>query len=131
MREYSLQARALHKEILSIDSHIDSEYSLLRPDYVDPEGLSIGQVTPYKMYQGGLSAAFFAVFVEQGPDTRKGYDSAYAYTINELDNLKEYVSQRPDSLVWLPLRKSCAGCIGKERRALFPHWRMAMEWVIP
>ena len=101
MREYSLQARALHKEILSIDSHIDSEYSLLRPDYVDPEGLSIGQVTPYKMYQGGLSAAFFAVFVEQGPDTRKGYDSAYAYTINELDNLKEYVSQRPDSLVWV------------------------------
>ena len=101
MREYSLQARALHKEILSIDSHIDSEYSLLRPDYVDPEGLSIGQVTPYKMYQGGLSAAFFAVFVEQGPDTRKGYDSAYAYTINELDNLKEYVSQRADSLEWV------------------------------
>lgn len=120
MREYAQEARNLHREIMSIDSHIDSEYYLLHPGFVDPEGLCIGQVTPYKMFQGGLSAAFFAVFVEQGPETPEGFASAYRYVRRELDLLKKYVDERSDSVAWVTSPQQMRIAFKEGKKAFIP-----------
>ncbi len=87
----------IHKEIISIDTHNDSESYLLHPK--EHNSLSTGQVSIEKMYKGGLDAAFFAVYLEQKSNDLHSLDSVYSYCKNELLLLKEYGESHKDSLV--------------------------------
>lgn len=70
------QAKAIHAQLLTLDSHVDiaREY-MLKPEF-DP-GLSTNmKVDLQKMEQGGLDTVFFIVYVAQGPRTEDGYAAA-------------------------------------------------------
>jgi membrane dipeptidase len=77
-------ARAIHERVIALDTHAD----------IDPGNFSWSlnytrdlatQVTLPKMKRGGLDAAFFVVYVAQGPLTPEGFDEAYATAIEKFD----------------------------------------------
>lgn len=75
------KARELHKKILTVDTHCDTAFSLLRTDWKigdrhDPALRSSGKIDLPRMKEGGLDAEFFAAFVGQGPLTAEAYTKA-------------------------------------------------------
>jgi membrane dipeptidase len=75
------KARELHKRILTVDTHCDTAFSLLRTDWKigerhDPALRASGKIDLPRMREGGLDAEFFAAFVGQGPRTPEGYARA-------------------------------------------------------
>lgn len=76
-----LRAFRLHHEILTIDTHMDTPLNLLRPGWDigenhRPGDARSGQSDLPRIKKGGLDAAFFAVYVPQGPRTQEGYRRA-------------------------------------------------------
>jgi len=74
------RARELHKQILTIDTHVDTPLHMLDGDFDlsqrhDPRGRGAKLDFP-RMREGGLDAAFFAVFLGQGPLTPEGFLTA-------------------------------------------------------
>jgi len=75
------KARELHRKILTVDTHCDTAFSLLRKDWEigerhDPALRASGKIDLPRMKEGGLDAEFFAAFVGQGPRTPEGYAKA-------------------------------------------------------
>ena len=79
------KARAIHDRVITLDTHVDinPRHFVAGPrDY----GTALDtQVNLPKMEQGGLDAAFFIVYVGQGPLTQAGYDKAYTAAIAKFD----------------------------------------------
>ena len=78
------KARGIHDRVLALDTHVDidpANFGLSRNYTQDLET----QVTLPKMKAGGLDAAFFIVYVAQGPLTPEGYDSAYATAVEKFE----------------------------------------------
>jgi membrane dipeptidase len=76
-----VKARELHKKILTVDTHCDTAFSLLRTDWKigdrhDPAVRASGKIDLPRMKEGGLDAEFFAAFVGQGPLTPEAYTRA-------------------------------------------------------
>jgi membrane dipeptidase len=78
------KARAIHQRVIALDTHDD----------IDPRNFSWSlnytkdldtQVNLPKMKRGGLDAAFFVVYVGQGPLTPEGYDTAYAAAVEKFE----------------------------------------------
>jgi microsomal dipeptidase-like Zn-dependent dipeptidase len=79
------KARAIHDRVVTLDTHVD----------IDPRNFAAGpkgyasaldtQVNLPKMEKGGLDAAFFIVYVGQGPQTAEGYDKAYAQAVAKFE----------------------------------------------
>jgi len=66
------RARELHARIVTVDTHCDTAFSLLRTDWKigdrhDPALRGSGKIDLPRMREGGLDAEFFAAFVGQGP----------------------------------------------------------------
>ncbi|RPJ01585.1 MAG: membrane dipeptidase [Candidatus Aminicenantes bacterium] len=75
------KARDLHQRILTVDTHCDTAFSLLRTDWKigdrhDPSLRASGKIDLPRMKEGGLDAEFFAAFVGQGPLTAEAYVKA-------------------------------------------------------
>jgi membrane dipeptidase len=75
------KARELHKNMLTVDTHCDTAFSLLRTDWKigdrhDPSLRASGKIDLPRMKEGGLDAEFFAAFVGQGPLTPEAYVKA-------------------------------------------------------
>jgi len=75
------KALELHKKILTVDTHCDTAFSLLRTDWKigdrhDPSLRASGKIDLPRMKEGGLDAEFFAAFVGQGPLTAEAYVKA-------------------------------------------------------
>src|SRR5690348_5880980 len=71
------RARAIHDRVIALDTHVDIDpknFTAEHPNYTDR--LST-QVNLPKMFEGGLDAVFFSIFVGQGPLTDEGYKRAY------------------------------------------------------
>jgi membrane dipeptidase len=78
------RARAIHDRVIALDTHAD----------IDPRDFSWSlnytqdlatQVNLPKMKRGGLDAAFFIVYVGQGPLTPEGFDGAYAAAVEKFE----------------------------------------------
>ena len=78
------RARAIHKEVMTLDTHIDIPANYATRD-IDPGTNTALQVDLPKMLQGGLDAGFFIVFVSQGPLTDEGYANAYNAALLKFD----------------------------------------------
>jgi membrane dipeptidase len=75
------RARLLHARILTVDTHCDTAFSLLRKDWNvgdrhDGAQRSSGKIDLPRMKEGGLDAEFFAAFVGQGPLDPEAYAKA-------------------------------------------------------
>lgn len=76
--EFELRAREIHENVLTVDTHCDTPSLMLRGDWdigIRHESGQIrsGKIDLPRMKEGGLDAAFFAVYVRQGERTPEGY----------------------------------------------------------
>ena len=72
----AMQVRA--HEPLTIDTHVDIPDTYMREARFDVGTDTALRVDLGKMERGGLDAAFFVIYVEQGPLTAEGYATAVA-----------------------------------------------------
>lgn len=71
------KARAIHHRVIALDTHVDIDprnFTTEHPNYTDRLNT---QVNLPKMFDGGLDAVFFSIYVGQGPLTAEGYQRAY------------------------------------------------------
>ena len=93
--QYMKKADEIHRKYLTVDTHNDTAMYLNHPDGED-WSVAKGQVSFPKMKEGGLDAAFFAIFLDQGPLRESSRDSVYAYAMNEIALFKNYVAKHSD-----------------------------------
>lgn len=77
-RDYQAEAIKIHKDIFTIDTHIDTPMLMVTEGWNIAEEHSVdgnenSRVDLPRMKKGGLDAAFFAVFVGQRERTRENY----------------------------------------------------------
>ena len=84
----------VHEKYVSLDSHNDTAGWLNHPD--GDFGVTKGQVTFPLMKEGGLDAAFFAIYLDQGPLNDFSRDSVYNYAMNEIALFKKYIAEHSD-----------------------------------
>lgn len=85
------KARAIHERVITLDTHVDIDP---RNFVAGPKGYASAldtQVNLPKMEKGGLDAAFFIVYVGQGPQTPEGYAKAYAQATAKFDAIHRLV----------------------------------------
>jgi len=116
-------AAAVHRRVLTIDSHVDTPTFLLR------KGWDIGerhrpqddfsQVDLPRMEEGGLDAAFFAVYLDQGPLTPEGYASAHRRGIMKAVAIREAVVKHGDKLDLALTVEDAHRIVASGRHAIF------------
>ncbi len=78
-------ARALHRSLLTIDTHID----IFWPNTPDPFSRTEKCVDFIKMREGHMVAACFVAYVPQGPSTPEGFGSARERVLGMLATINE------------------------------------------
>jgi membrane dipeptidase len=78
------RAREIHDRVITLDTHVDINPANFTASRNYTQDLDT-QVNLPKMMKGGLDAAFFIVYVGQGPLTPEGYDNAYKQAIEKFD----------------------------------------------
>jgi membrane dipeptidase len=92
------KARAIHERVIALDTHDDIDAGNFTPERNYTQDLG-NQVNLPKMVAGGLDAAFFIVYVGQGPLTTEGYDNAYKQAIAKFDAIHRLTEQiAPDKI---------------------------------
>ena len=103
--DVAAEARELHREILTVDTHCDTAFSLLRTDWKigdrhDPALRASGKIDLPRMKEGGLDAEFFAAFVGQGPLTPEAYAKAKDNALRAVEAVGQMTRDYP-SLIGL------------------------------
>ena len=91
-------APAAEADILTIDTHVD-----IPLDYMRDPRFDVGTDTPLqvdlgKMEKGGLDAAFFVIYVGQGPLTPEGYADAVAQAERKYSAIEMMLEKYPDRI---------------------------------
>ncbi|MFA6985069.1 MAG: dipeptidase [Arenimonas sp.] len=124
-------AAAVHRRVLTIDSHVDTPTFLLRKgwdigDRHRPQD-DFSQLDLPRMEQGGLDAAFFAVYLDQGPLTPEGYERAHQRGIVKAVAIREAVLKHGDGLELALTVEDARRIVASGRHAIF----MSMENAYP
>jgi len=80
-------AREIHERVLTLDTHVDIPFNYAT-DEVDPGVRGRFQVDLPKMREGGLDAAFFIVYVGQGPRDEEGNARAYDQAMTKFNAIR-------------------------------------------
>ncbi len=110
------RARAIHDRVITLDTHVDidpGEFAGKAKNYT--ERLD-SQVNLPKMEAGGLDAAFFIVYVGQGPLTAEGYQKAYAQAVEKFDAIHRLTKEIAPQRVGLALTADDVRSIAKSGR---------------
>lgn len=94
------QAKSIHEEILTLDSHTDTPLMLGRRgldlgEYNDPHRGG-GKVDFPRMDEGGLDAVFFAVFLGQGESTPEAWDVAHERALGLFETIHDALEKNDD-----------------------------------
>ncbi len=97
---YLEQAKKIHKEILTLDSHTDTPLMLGRRGldlgvHNDPHEGG-GKLDFPRMKEGGLDAAFFAVFLGQGEETPEAFEVAQQRARSIFESIYEVLDEYPE-----------------------------------
>jgi membrane dipeptidase len=97
------KARELHTKILTVDTHCDTAFSLLRTDWKigdrhDPALRASGKIDLPRMREGGLDAEFFAAFVGQGVRTPEGYAKAKDSALKAVEAVRRMTETYADTI---------------------------------
>ncbi|TVR41977.1 MAG: membrane dipeptidase [Bacteroidia bacterium] len=94
------KAAAIHAEVLTLDSHVDTPLMLMR------EGFNIGERNdPHdrggkldfpRMEEGGLDAVFFAVFLGQGALTPEAYEQNHQRALGIFNLIHDMLDEHQD-----------------------------------
>ena len=93
----ALMPAAAH-EPLTIDTHVDIPDDYMRDARFDVGGDTELRVDLGKMERGGLDAAFFVIYTEQGPLTAEGYARAMATAERKYSAIEMMVERYPDRI---------------------------------
>ncbi len=92
-------AAEIHSEVLTLDTHTDTPLMLAREGFeigsrnmADRRG---GQVDFPRMFEGGLDAAFFAVFLGQGERTPEGNRTAKERALQIFELIHQAIDDHP------------------------------------
>jgi membrane dipeptidase len=92
-------ARALHRRLICLDTHLDTPASLARPgwDMMRRHSRSddFTQVDYPRMVEGGLDGGFFAIYTPQGPLTPEGMMAARDAALLRAMEIREMVAAHP------------------------------------
>jgi CubicO group peptidase (beta-lactamase class C family)/microsomal dipeptidase-like Zn-dependent dipeptidase len=83
---------------LTLDTHVDIPRTYMREARFDPGTRTELKVDLGKMKRGGLDAAFFVIFVEQGPRTPEGYAAAFAAAERKVSAIEAMVRKYPERI---------------------------------
>lgn len=83
---------------LTLDTHVDIPLDYMRTPRYDAGGDSVLQVDLGKMERGGLDAAFFVIYVGQGPLTPAGYADAVAQAERKYSAIELLLAKYPDRI---------------------------------
>ena len=83
---------------LTLDTHVDIPLDYMRQPRYDAGGDSVLQVDLGKMERGGLDAAFFVIYVGQGPLTAEGYADAVAQAERKYSAIELLLANNPDRI---------------------------------
>lgn len=86
---------AAQDNLLTIDTHVDIPLDYMREPRFDAGTATALKVDLDKMERGGLDAAFFVIYVEQGPLTAEGYADAIAQAERKYGAIESLVARYP------------------------------------
>ncbi len=91
-------ADTIHERVLTLDAHIDIEVSFFTPE--KPDAIGHQKLASLEaMQSGGLDAAFFAVYVEQGPLTAEGFRDAHDLALEKIETIHRVAEEEiPDEI---------------------------------
>ncbi len=122
-QDLSQQVQAIHDEIVSIDTHTDTPLNFL------DEGFDIGKVNDFeatrsridlpRMKEGRLDAAFFAVFVGQGPRDQEGNQRAWERAMRIFHSVENQLSKYPDMAGLATTSKDAERLKKEDKRAIY------------
>ncbi|MBM3304664.1 MAG: membrane dipeptidase [Candidatus Aminicenantes bacterium] len=112
------KALDLHRRMLTVDTHCDTPFNLLRTDWKigdrhDPADRRGGKIDLPRMKEGGLDAEFFAAFVGQGPRTPEGYARAKDRALQAVEAVRKMTEEYP-SMIGLALTPQDARRLKKD-----------------
>ena len=92
-------AAALHRELLVLDTHLDTPINFGRAgwDFAARHSVEndIAQVDLGRMREGHLDGGFFVIYTEQGPLTGQGYRDALAFARGRSDAIDREIARHP------------------------------------
>lgn len=91
------RARGIHERVITLDTHADISTDNFTAQRNYTADLPT-QVNLPKMEEGGLDAAFFIVYVGQGPLTAAGYASAYEQAIAKFEAIHWLTETAPEQI---------------------------------
>jgi membrane dipeptidase len=95
----AVDARALHKKLICIDTHLDMPANLARPGWNVMEKHSFDedftQVDYPRMIEGGLDGGFFAIYTPQAPVTPEGMSAMRDAALLRAMEIREMVAAHP------------------------------------
>lgn len=83
---------------LTLDTHVDIPFTYMHDPRFDAASSPVLKVDLEKMKKGGLDAAFFIVYVAQGPLTPEGYAHAMAQAQQKFDAIALMLKTYPDRI---------------------------------
>ncbi len=94
------KAEAIHADVLTLDSHVDTPLMLMRDgfdigEHNDPHDGG-GKLDFPRMFEGGLDAAFFAVFLGQGELTPEAYADNHQRALQIFDMIHQAIEENRD-----------------------------------
>jgi microsomal dipeptidase-like Zn-dependent dipeptidase len=98
----SKDVRLIHDTILALDAHLDIEMTFLTPDQGQASGFQ-KLASLDKIEDGGLDAAFFVAYTDQGPLTNEGYTQAYETVVAKIDTIRRVIDGPLQAKVGLAL----------------------------
>jgi hypothetical protein len=78
------KAQAIHKSVITIDTHIDINVANFTDERNYTQRLS-NQVNLPKMEEGGMDVAWLIAYAAKGPLTEEGYAKAYSHAVAKFD----------------------------------------------
>jgi membrane dipeptidase len=106
------RARAIHDRVIALDTHADINPDNFTRQKNYTQRLDT-QVNLPKMKEGGLDAAFFIVYVGQGPLTPEGYDGAYKQAVAKFDAVHHLTKEIAPNEIELALTAADVARIAK------------------
>jgi membrane dipeptidase len=94
--------RALHNQLVCLDTHLDTPANFARPGWDIMQRHSaaeFSQVDYPRMVEGGLDGGFFAIYTAQGPLTPEGMSAARDAALLRAAAIREMVARHGDHFV--------------------------------
>ncbi len=99
-REIAERAAEIHRQVLTLDTHLDTPLMLGRDGFDIGRynrGQRAGQVDYPRMREGGLDAAFFAVYLAQGERSPEGHKAAKENALGIFSLIHKAIEEHPET----------------------------------